>query len=447
MNQIPTISVGIMSREQVDFELRGNYQSSTGTVFPSGKYSVKINQEQILFQTENGEKFSAKEFEFSPIEPEASEFELKDVTIGVNFHWEQNENQRFYGQLKFIIEDEKITAINILPIENYLISVISSEMSARSSLQLLKAHAIISRSWLIAQIEKQGKISQSASEYQSITETPDEYIRWYDREDHMNFHVCADDHCQRYQGTTRSQNPNVVKAVTETSGVILSYNGAVCDARFSKCCGGIAEIFENCWEPVNHPYLTNVIDNASLPAGFETDLQVEKHAADWIHGTPDAFCNTDDEEVLKQVLNEYDWTARDFYRWKVEYTQEQLSELIARRSGRQFGQIIDMVPVLRGTSGRLVKMKIIGTENILTVGKELEIRRWLSESHLYSSAFTVEKENIVEGIPQKFTLHGAGWGHGAGLCQIGAAVMGHKGYSHEEILLHYFRNASLEKRY
>lgn len=447
MNQIPTISVGIMSRKEINFDLRGNFTLKTGELLPQGSYFASLSQNSICIKSESGQEFSSDEVLFLPSNPEVCEFELKDVTIGVNFHWEQNENQRFYGQLKFIVEDEQITAVNILPIENYLISVISSEMSATSSLELLKAHAIISRSWLIAQIDKQGKLSQSAQKYNSITETPEEYIRWYDREDHLNFHVCADDHCQRYQGTTRAQNPNVVKAVTETAGVILSYNGEVCDARFSKCCGGIAELFENCWEPVNHPYLTNVIDFSGLPAGFETDLCVEHNATQWIQGKPEAFCNTNDEEVLRQVLNEYDWSAKDFYRWTVEYSQDQLSELIARRSGRQFGQVIDMVPVLRGTSGRLIKLKIIGTEKTLTVGKELEIRRWLSESHLYSSAFTVEKENLIDGVPQKFVLRGAGWGHGAGLCQIGAAVMGHKGYSHNDILLHYFRNASLEKRY
>ena len=239
----------------------------------------------------------------------------------------------------------------------------------------------------------------------------------------------------------------MVKAVNETEGIILSYEGVVCDARFSKCCGGIAELFENCWEPVNHPYLTAVIDNPKTPAGFDTDLTVEQNSIEWIKNSPEAFCNTTNEEVLKQVLNEYDWTAKDFYRWKVEYTSNELSALLLKRSGHDFGDILDMVPIERGASGRLIKLKIIGSKKTLTVGKELEIRRWLSESHLYSSAFTVEKKSVVDGVPEKFVLHGAGWGHGVGLCQIGAAVMGSQGYKYDEILHHYFKNITLEKRY
>ncbi|WP_321344087.1 SpoIID/LytB domain-containing protein [uncultured Draconibacterium sp.] len=440
----PNIHVGIMSADKIDFKFHGEYQlvgtkhtfSGDGTVcFENG--NLKLADSEI-----NGDKLY-----FMPLDKDNSEFELKDVTIGVNFHWEQKEDQKFQGALKFIIEEGKITAVNILSIEDYLISVISSEMSAKSSLDLLKAHAIISRSWLIAQTEKQDKLTDAGESYESTFETDDEYIKWYDREDHTNFHVCADDHCQRYQGTTRSHNPNVVKAVNETAGVVLAYNGTICDARFSKCCGGIAELFENCWEPVNHPYLTAVIDNPVAPKGFETDLTMEENAVPWLKNAPEAFCNTDDEEVLKQVLNEYDWTAKDFYRWTVEYKQDELSALILKRSGHDFGKVLDMVPVERGASGRLIKLKIVGSKKTLTVGKELEIRRWLSESHLYSSAFLVEKEDVVDGVPGKIILRGAGWGHGVGLCQIGAAVMGHKGYKYDEILNHYFKNIDLEKRY
>ncbi|MEN8115476.1 MAG: SpoIID/LytB domain-containing protein [Bacteroidota bacterium] len=447
MNKIqPNIEVGIMTESEIGFSLSGEFLLNN-KVFNAGVYSVKMNDSQVLLKYNDEELGLGDEFSFIPENIDTCSFELKGVTIGVNFHWEQKEDQKFQGGLKFIIEDGKITAINILPIENYLVSVISSEMSATSSLDLLKAHAIISRSWLIAQIEKQDKIVGSAGTYESILETEDELIKWYDREDHVNFHVCADDHCQRYQGTTRSHNPNVVKAVNETAGVILSYNGTVCDARFSKCCGGKAELFENCWEPVNHPYLTDVIDNQEPPKGFATDLTEEANSVVWINSEPEAFCNTTDEEVLKQVLNEYDWTAKDFYRWTVEYSQDELSDLILRRSGHDFGQIIDMVPVERGGSGRLIKLKIIGSKKTLTFGKELEIRRWLSKSHLYSSAFTVEKQDIVDSVPQKIILQGAGWGHGVGLCQIGAAVMGHKGYKYDEILHHYFKNITLEKRY
>ena len=445
-NVHPNISVGIMTRETIDFSFIGKFTCNLISEMKQGIFSAKTENGEIVVSGAGG-SISAKEIIFEPSDISTCVFELKNVTIGVNFHWEQNEDQKFQGALKLIIENDKITAVNVLPVENYLVSVISSEMSAKSSIDLLKAHAIISRSWLIAQIEKQENLTVSSTNYISISETDNEYIRWYDREDHRNFHVCADYHYQRYQGTTRSHNPYVVKAIAETAGIILSYEGVVCDARFSKCCGGIAELFENCWEPVNHPYLTAVIDNPVVPAGFETDLKIDANAVKWIHGNPDAFCNTDDKEVLTQVLNEYDWTAKDFYRWKVEYSQEQLADLILRRSGRDFGQIIDLIPVERGGSGRLIKLKIIGSKKTLTVGKELEIRRWLSESHLYSSAFTVEKQDIENGIPQKIILHGAGWGHGVGLCQIGAAVMGHKGYKYDEILLHYFKNVDLVKRY
>ena len=433
-----------MSSTQIEFNLDGKFQLNGSTISSKAVHSVTMEKGKMKL---SGSEELVDELYFTPIDIEIAEFELSDVTIGVNFHWEQKENQRFQGALKLIIEKEKITAINVLPIEKYLISVISSEMSANSSLDLLKAHAIISRSWLIAQIEKQDKLTETATSYESNFETKSEFIKWYDREDHMNFHVCADDHCQRYQGTTRAHNPNVVSAVNETKGVVLAYDGVICDARFSKCCGGVAELFENCWEPINHPYLTAVIDNAAVPNGFKTNLTLEENAVPWLKGAPEAFCNTDDEEVLKQVLNEYDWTAKDFYRWSVEYSQEELSALIFKRSGRNFGQILNLVPVKRGTSGRLIKLRIIGSKMTLTVGKELEIRRCLSESHLYSSAFTVETKGLVDGIPQKFVLHGAGWGHGVGLCQIGAAVMGHKGYKFDQILHHYFKNITLEKRY
>jgi len=440
----PNIHIGIMCSDKVEFKFDGKFQLSGKNEVFEENYSAQIIDGKIQVAELS---VSEDEFIFSPLDFEVSIFELKDVTIGVNFHWEQKENQKFQGSLKLIIEDGKITAINVLPVENYLISVISSEMSANSSLELLKAHAIISRSWLIAQTNKQDNLVEKVSSYESTFETEDEFVKWYDREDHVNFHVCADDHCQRYQGTTRSHNPNVVKAITETKGVIISHDGVVCDARFSKCCGGIAEIFENCWEPVNHPYLTAVIDNAEDPKGFETDLTVEENSEDWLNKTPEAFCNTEDEEVLKQVLNEYDWSAKDFYRWTVKYFQEDLSALLLKRSGRDFGQILDLIPVKRGVSGRLIKLRIVGSKLTLTVGKELEIRRWLSESHLYSSAFTVEKQNVIDGVPDKYVLHGAGWGHGVGLCQIGAAVMGHKGYKYNEILKHYYKNITLEKRY
>lgn len=440
----PEIAVGIMSETTIEFSFNGRFKVPHIDWFFEGDLSASLDGEMIrLANTSTAEK----ELLFIPEKYSDAAFQLKNVTIGVNFHWEQQENQQFKGALKLIVENGKLTAINVLPIEDYLISVISSEMSADSSLELLKAHAIISRSWLIAQIDKQEKITTETSAYESTFVSDDEYIRWYDREDHSNFHVCADDHCQRYQGITRAHNPNVVKAVNETSGVILTYNGNVCDARFSKCCGGVTELFENCWEPVNHPYLTAVVDNPEFPKGFEPDLTVEQNAFAWLNASPEAFCNTHDEVVLKQVLNHYDWTAKDLYRWKVEYTNQELSDLILRRSGHDFGRILDLIPLERGTSARLIRLKIVGSKKTLTVGKELEIRRWFSESHLYSSAFTIEKQEEQDGVPGKYILHGAGWGHGVGLCQIGAAVMGHKGYKYDEILHHYFKNITLESRY
>lgn len=384
---------------------------------------------------------------FEPVRYHEASFELNDVTIGIQFHWERKEDQTFKGSLEIRIEDEKLVAINVLPLEDYLVSVISSEMSATSNVELLKAHAIISRSWLLAQTEKSKSISQSGKQYESISETDGEYIRWYDREDHLNFDVCADDHCQRYQGITRQSTSLVEEAIDETRGILLMDDGKICDARFSKSCGGISETFENVWEPEIHPYLQSIVDNPTLADGFDADLTSEEAADKWIRNSPEAFCNTHDKEVLSQVLNDYDQETADFYRWKLVYQQDDLAELISRKSGRDFGQIIDLIPFERGRSGRLKKLKIVGTKLSLTIGKELEIRKTLSESHLYSSAFVVDKLNVENGIPAQFALTGAGWGHGVGLCQIGAAMMGAKGYKYDEILLHYFRGAYLSKEY
>lgn len=395
----------------------------------------------------NDEPVDEEALIFEPVRYHEASFDLNDVTIGIQFHWERKEDQRFKGTLQIIAEDEKLTAINVLPLEDYLVSVISSEMSATSSMELLKAHAITSRSWLLAQIEKGKSLQQSGKIHQSITETPEEYIRWYDREDHLNFDVCGDDHCQRYQGITRQSTPLVKQAVTETRGMLLMDGANVCDARFSKSCGGISESFENVWEPEVHPYLQAIIDNPEVPEGYDADLTNEEAAEKWIRQSPEAFCNTSDKAVLSQVLNDYDQETKDFYRWSLTYQQADLAELIARKSGRDFGSIVDLIPVERGKSGRLKKLKIVGTKKTLIIGKELEIRKTLSESHLYSSAFVVDKLNVSDGIPTEFKLTGAGWGHGVGLCQIGAAMMGAKGYRYDEILLHYFRGASISKEY
>ena len=447
MKNEPNIAVGVMSATELQFDLMGKYELNDVPEVWMGECTAKLKGNTMSLSVNGQTVEGLTEATFIPTSFSADNFELFDVTIGVNFHWEQKENQKFQGGLKLIIEDDKITAVNVLPLESYLISVISSEMKADSSLELLKAHAVISRSWLMAQIVKQNELASAKTEYQSTVATNTEYIKWYDREDHTNFHVCADDHCQRYQGVTRANNPNVVKAVSQTAGMVLMSEGKIADARFSKCCGGISELFENCWEPIHYSYLEAVIDNPTPPKGFETDLRLENNAVAFINGEPEAFCNTKDEVVLKQVLNDYDFDLKEFYRWGVTYTQKELSELILKRSGNDFGTITDMIPMERGTSGRLIKLKIVGSKKTLTVGKELEIRRWLSKSHLYSSAFVVSKQMGADGVPTSFTLRGSGWGHGAGLCQIGAAVMGHKGYTHDQILFHYFKNTTLESAY
>ncbi len=435
----PKIKVGIMSAAEVKFILDGDFHVSDTTV--SGSQVATTDGKSIIW---NNKEYT--ELFFEPANDEVS-FWLEDVTIGVNFHWERKENQRFKGALKLIVEKGKITPINILGVEDYLLSVISSEMSATASLELLKAHAVISRSWLLAQIDKNKRIVDAGEQYSAVEKTSDdEMIKWYDREDHINFDVCADDHCQRYQGITRASTPEVAKAIEATRGQVLMDGETLCDARFSKCCGGVYEEFENCWEPIHYDYLAARRDGEN-----ETDfpdLTIEENAREWILTRPEAHCNTSDAEILSQVLNNYDQETTDFYRWEVAYTQEEISKLVKERSGMDYGNIVDLVPIARGTSGRLYKLKIVGTNKTLTIGKELEIRRTLSPSHLYSSAFVVEKgENDANGLPSTFTLKGAGWGHGVGLCQIGAAVMGAKGYGYKEILLHYFVDAEIKELY
>lgn len=370
-------------------------------------------------------------------------FEVKDVVIGVGFHWERKEDQCFSGDLEIMEINGKIQVINTLPVEDYLKSVISSEMSATASLELLKAHAVISRSWLLAQIN--GKKKDKKALPQPVE---GEYIKWYDHDDHEFFDVCADDHCQRYQGITRQTTATVDEAVDATRGLVLSdENGDLCDARFSKCCGGVFEEFESCWEPVHYSYLVARRDSA-IPLDFP-NLRLEAEAEKWIMERPEAFCNTSDPAILSQVLNNYDQETKDFYRWTVHYSREELSQLIKKRTGIDFGEIINLEPIERGTSGRIIKLRITGTAKTLIIGKELEIRRSLSTSHLYSSAFTVERHDIdpTTGLPASFTLHGAGWGHGVGLCQIGAAVMGAQGYSYTQILNHYYPGANLTPLY
>ncbi len=444
--QEPVITVGILSGKEIGFSFPKEFISSDGIAI-CGIQQAVYRKGKICWQEKEYDELS-----FTPQQDTSSFFELQDVTIGINFHWERKEVQRFKGELKIIVEDDRLTAINIIPIEDYLTSVISSEMSATASLELLKAHAVISRSWLLNKLKvANGKLKvimhpDNTANFEFST-LPSQLIKWYDHEAHKNFDVCADDHCQRYQGITRASTPQAIEAVFATRGEVLMYEGEICDARFSKCCGGAFEEFQNCWENVKHPYLIGQRDSKTetrLP-----DLTKEAEADKWIRTSPAAFCNTHNKQVLSQVLNNYDQETTDFYRWRVCYSQQELSELIHKRSGIEFGKIIDLIPVERGTSGRLVRLKIVGTLRTLIIGKELEIRRTLSSSHLYSSAFVVDKEykEDEKEIPSRFILTGSGWGHGVGLCQIGAAVMGEQGYKYKEILSHYYPGSAIEQQY
>ena len=484
MRNQPQVSVGIMHADQIRFTLNDQYRlvekngitNIKGPVY-QGDLTIEMAEEGKF--TFEGQQYS--EIMFEPVEKQkTATFWLRDVVIGVNFHWERKEDQKFEGCLKFIVENGQVCPINILGVEDYLTSVISSEMSATANENLLKAHAVISRSWLLAQIEHAEKEKQpSCTLKENAEHNCQELIKWYDRDDHKNFDVCADDHCQRYQGLTRASTETVKKAIDETWGEILSYEGDICDARFYKCCGGMLEEFENAWEDTHHDYLEVVRDSedsaktevearaealkkkdpSKMKYGKDAatilDLTDEGKAEAWIFADPDAFCNTKDAAILSQVLNNYDQETANFYRWKVEYTQEEISSLVNTKSGEDFGQIVDLVPIERGKSGRLVRLKIVGTKKTMIIGKELEIRRILSTSHLYSSAFVAKRLNAAgkylpedsKEVPAKFELYGAGWGHGVGLCQIGAAVMGAKGYTYDSILYHYYPNAEIVKKY
>ncbi len=443
----PNVNVGIVSGQKIHFSLNKPYLAKGEMV--TGEQEVAFSEGGILW---NGNQYSS--LTFHPQSADAS-FSLSDVTIGVNFHWERKETQTFLGTLHFVVESDKICAINELPVERYLESVISSEMSATSSLELLKAHAVISRSWLLAQMKKRREVAESGNNFFSFVKKDDRLIRWYDREDHTIFDVCADDHCQRYQGITKETSPHVAEAIRQTKGQILMDGDDICDARFSKCCGGVTEEFQYCWEDTQKNYLSSVRDiiqgvksvGSASPAPLPS-LQDEAAAEAWIRSNPPAFCNTTDKKILSQVLNDYDQETADFYRWKVTLTQEKLKQLLDEKLKMNFGDILDLQAEERGKSGRISKLRIVGTEKTFVIGKELEIRRALSDTHLYSSAFVVDRCDIDEkGVPQRFDIIGAGWGHGVGLCQIGAAVMGEEGFDYDAILLHYYQGAEIKKVY
>ena len=450
------LRVGIMSAETISFSLRGGY-TFRGELY-DGDFSASYENGKVLFE---GKQYDELLF------VGGREFTLHNVTIGVNFHWQRHEDQTFVGDLRIITghdnvlsEKAGLIAVNELDVEDYLTSVISSEMSATSSLELLKAHAVISRSWLLHPIVVENRKSKVESRKSHVYDRSeqggdkkveslishrlsDRLIRWYERDAHALFDVCADDHCQRYQGITRQTSANVQRAIDATRGEVLvsTDNGEVCDARFYKCCGGVTELFENCWADEHYSYLVPVRDcGAKANGGF--DLTQEQQARRFILTSPPAYCNTHNARILSQVLNNYDQETPDFYRWTVEYTQKELGDIVRDRSGIDFGDIEDLIPVRRGPSARIIELRIIGTKRTMTIGKELEIRKWLSRSHLYSSAFVVEKVRDEHGNT-RFVLHGAGWGHGVGLCQIGAAVMAEEGFTYRQILEHYFPNTTL----
>lgn len=443
---IPVINVGIFTQTEIHFTLNGDFHSPDITGTLHGECVAHLSGNIIVIESEGVLLGTAREILIQPENRNCS-FLLKSVTIGVQFHWERKEDQRFVGGLKLVRDGHAIAAINVVDIENYLTSVISSEMSADCSLELLKAHTITARSWLLAQLEKSRSLKSGGPKYKTSFETENERLRWYDREDHALYDVCADDHCQRYQGVTKAFTQRVQQAVDETRGGVLLHEGAICDARFSKSCGGVSELFENTWEPVPHPYISAVIDSESQRTNFVLDFSAEENAERWIRSSPEAFCNTNDTAILHKILPSFDQETADFFRWRVEYTQEQIADIITRKSGIDFGEIVDLISVERGKSARLIKLKIVGTKRTMTIGKELEIRRTLSNTHLYSSAIVIDRVDVKNGIPLKFAVHGAGWGHGVGLCQIGAAVMGERGFSYNRILAHYFPHTTIEKRY
>ena len=441
----PNVSVCILQDSEILFNLNGEFSAKGNIV--SGQQSVQcvdgcISWNGILYQ----------ELIFQPIS-KINSFDIFNVRIGINFHWERKQTQTFMGSIKMIVNDGKICVVNLIHVEDYLISVISSEMSANAPLEFLKAHAVISRSWLLAQMDKRKKMrkNQQNNSFFSFIRNDDSLIRWYGRQDHTLFDVCADDHCQRYQGICKNNNATVKQAILQTRGQIITYKGAICDARFSKCCGGMMEQYQACWEDIDYPYLAPVRD--WLPMDDDSDcinLTVEENAEKWIENQPEAFCNTNDKRILSLVLNSYDQETDDFYRWKTELTQEKAKQLINSKTKIDFGDIIDLIPIKRGKSARVILLKIVGTKRTFTIGKELEIRRVLSDSHLLSSAFVVKKvfdESVSDVIPQKFILLGAGWGHGVGLCQIGAAVMSDKGFNYRQILEHYYPNALITNMY
>lgn len=445
----PIIQVGILNKaDSIDIELFGAYRlAGYDKLLINQQIQVKIGADQSLSMTlVDGETLTnLSKIRLEPSNIDQNGIEIKDVIIGIQFHWERKENQVFQGGIEIVPLEGHLQLINRIPTEKYLSSVISSEMNPDSHQELLKAHAIISRSWLLANIEK-SKAAYKPQDTMIITEH--EIKRWYDRDDHQIFDVCADDHCQRYQGISKIDNPQALKAVEETFGEVLWYNDEICDARFHKCCGGLTEAYQYVWDDTVTPYLVSVIDDANPPDGYTLPMTQESDFEKWIMNTPPAFCNTHDQKILSKILPDFDQETINFYRWRIEYTRSDLEDLIKTKTGIDIGYLKDIIPLKRGESGRLYQIELVGTKRNLIVGKELEIRKILSYSHLYSSAFIVFKhDQDTLDLPGRFELFGAGWGHGVGLCQIGAAMMAEKGYDYRQILSHYFCDSQIKKLY
>ncbi len=441
ISQEPFIKVGIQDHCR---EVTGNFNEVfvvDGPYRLHGKFSVRIEQGEIILTDSTGcDVVNAKEISCDTNAD--GTFTLHGVMIGKGFHWERKEDQTFQGNLRLIArDDETIAVVNEIPVEKYLASVILSEMSGEAPFEFLKAHAITSRSWLVAMLDR--KKGNDAAVFPRTVQREGELIRWYDREEHDLFDVCADDHCQRYQGMTRINSERAMKAIEATRGIFLLHGEEICDARFSKACGGITEEFEHTWEDKHVPYLESISDSSIE----HPKILNEPAAEDWILSNPDTYCNTTDRTILRQILPAFDRETTNFFRWAVDYERDELEEIIRSKSGIDFGTLLNLVPLQRGPSGRIFRLKIEGSKTTMVVGKELEIRRWLSRTHLYSSAFVVMTEQGDDGTPKHFLFYGAGWGHGVGLCQIGAAVMATKQFTAEEILEHYFRNIELKKLY
>jgi stage II sporulation protein D len=441
----PTVKVGLITgAERVSFTLNAEYLAPDDRAWLAGNYVASVRDDgNVVVKDAAGRIILAKrECQFRSVQQTDATFTLRGITIGIDFHWQRQEDQQFNGALILRVDEQRrLLVINEIGVEAYLISVIASEMSATAHPELLKAHAIISRSWLLAQLAP-WKVPR-AQTATSQTQKPHELIRWYDREDHTQFDICADDHCQRYQGRAKATAAAVFEAINDTRGQVLSHAGALCDTRFSKSCGGFTELYRTAWEDIDVPYLQAFYDGEHFPAQFALSLIDEANAAQWIRSAPPAFCHTQQRDILTRILPSFDQETVDFYRWQVRLQQDELQALLQQKLALDFGAIKALAPVERGASGRLVRLRIVGERQTLVIGKELEIRRALSNSHLYSSALVIEPGAVQNGVPAHFTLYGAGWGHGVGLCQIGAALMAEEGYVCAQILRHYYRGAQL----